>query len=47
MPRRREAIRRAVSLERKHAADDSTFPNDNPSSGGYRLLRSAVTSGAG
>ena len=38
MPRRDEAARRARSLTTKHRGDGTKFPNDNPSSGMYRLL---------
>lgn len=38
MPRRREAIMRAKQLETLHASANREFPNDNPSSGVYRLL---------
>ena len=38
MPRRREAIMRAKRLETLHASANRELPNDNPSSGLYRLL---------
>ena len=38
MARRAEAVQRARSLSDKHKGDGTTFPDDNPSSGMYRLL---------
>lgn len=38
MPRRQDAIRRAIMLERRHKSNGVTFPDDNPSSSMFRLL---------
>lgn len=40
MPLRKEACRRARNLEKRHARDDTRFPNDNPSSGMFKFLAS-------
>ncbi len=39
MPKRSEAVRRALSMEQRHS-DVTNFPNDNPSSGMHRLVTS-------
>lgn len=39
MPLREQAARRAEQLERRHARNDTCFPDDNPSSGMHHLLR--------
>jgi len=36
------ACRRAEALDRRHVADGTRFPDDNPSSGMYRLVRSVT-----
>jgi hypothetical protein len=38
MPRIKDAVRRAAELDGRHRQDDTLFPNNNPSSGMYRLL---------
>jgi len=38
MPLRQAASRRAAALDRRHARDGNSFPNNNPSSGMYRFL---------
>lgn len=38
LPHRRRAVRRAVALARRHSANGSPFPGDNPSSGMSELL---------
>jgi hypothetical protein len=38
MPRRHEAAARASKLEARHEGNGTVFPNDNPSSGMYRLI---------
>jgi hypothetical protein len=38
MPRRHDAAARAHELEKRHDSNGSKFPNDNPSSGMYRLI---------
>jgi hypothetical protein len=38
MGRRQEAAARAVALEKRHLANGTTFPDDNPSSGMYKFL---------
>jgi hypothetical protein len=43
MPHRSAATQRAEALERWHAANGTTFPHDNPSSGMFRLIRSVTT----
>jgi hypothetical protein len=40
MDRRAEAIDRAQRLDREHRLNGTVFPNDNPSSGMFKLLRS-------
>jgi hypothetical protein len=40
MAKRNDASRRALSVERRHEKNGTDFPNDNPSSGMYRLLES-------
>ncbi|GIJ26536.1 hypothetical protein Vqi01_16980 [Micromonospora qiuiae] len=39
MPLRKQAVRRAELLERRHARNDTSFPDDNPSSGMHHFLR--------
>lgn len=39
MPLVRDAARRAAKLDERHGRDGTSFPQDNPSSGMYRLLR--------
>lgn len=43
MGNRKDAVRRAVALERYHHDNRTAFPNDNPSSSFYRLVESAET----
>ncbi len=38
MPIRQDAARRARSLDEMHKDNDTNFPDDNPSSGMYKLL---------
>lgn len=38
MPLRADAARRARSLDERHRGNDTGFPDDNPSSGMYKLL---------
>ena len=38
MPLIRDAARRAEKLDERHHRDGTRFPDDNPSSGMYRLL---------
>jgi hypothetical protein len=38
MPRRAQAVARAAALEQHHRLNGTGFPDDNPSSGMYRLL---------
>ncbi|PQP51127.1 RloB domain-containing protein [Mycolicibacterium austroafricanum] len=38
--KRKEACKRAASLDKRHAANGTEFPHNNPSSGMYRLLDS-------
>jgi hypothetical protein len=40
MPRRLSAASRAASLAKRHTSGGTFFPNDNPSSGMFRLLKS-------
>jgi hypothetical protein len=40
MERRGEAARRAIALEKRHLANGTGFPEDNPSAAMYRLLAS-------
>lgn len=37
---RRDACRRAIVLDKRHAENGTLFPKDNPSSGVYRLIQS-------
>lgn len=45
MPLRKEACRRARNLEKRHARDDTKFPDDNPSSGMFKFLASLEREG--
>jgi hypothetical protein len=38
LPRRKDAVRRAIVLEKRHVECGTKFPHDNPSSGMYRFL---------
>lgn len=38
MPRRSDAARRALALDKRHRRDGTKFPENNPSSGMHRLL---------
>jgi RloB-like protein len=40
MPKRSEAVRRAILMEKRHRDNQTLFPNDNPSSGMHRLVTS-------
>lgn len=42
MPKRGDAMARAIRLDRKHAGDDTRFPDNNPSSGMHLLLASVA-----
>jgi hypothetical protein len=39
IPLRKQAARRAERLEQRHIRNDTTFPNDNPSSGMHHFLQ--------
>lgn len=45
MPRRADAAERAGALTAKHEGDGTEFPDDNPSSGMYRLLEAMESNG--
>ncbi len=45
MPLRNTAVARAAALEVRHAKDGTVFPDDNPSSGVYRLIESVEPHG--
>jgi hypothetical protein len=45
MPNRMAAARRAERLDRRHAKNGTAFPDDNPSSGMYRLIASVEPPG--
>ena len=45
MPRRAAAAQRARALAAKHEGDGTEFPDDNPSSGMYRLLEAMESNG--
>jgi hypothetical protein len=48
MPHIGKAARRAEALDKRHEQDDTAFPDNNPSSGMYRLLASlGALNGAG
>ena len=40
LPQRKEAVRRAQLLAKRHEREETRFPNDNPSSGMYLFLQS-------
>jgi hypothetical protein len=47
MDKRDDALKRAITLDRKHAGDQTTFPHNNPSSGMHLFLISVTTALAG